>query len=278
LAAYCLSEFHREPPPEWEKRLREVSPIVSDLDHLRFRWFEGHPSWNHPERGQWTLYAARPIRLVEEGRAEQFKKHWSELPKTEQVGRRAMVSDYQHFMWHAQGLYVRPFLILQGEWGGTPAKYSETEIAFLDSSDCISEPFPIGFFPACQFDERVVKTIAMRDRLLKCANDYAETAKLDTPEGLKAADDAAQYVRRETYLDTWKIMIQPSVEFMQHFLKRSENRETLPAAPTGLANTISQWREHYMEHGVVLGALPAIQRRVHLNTRHLGTRRHDSLN
>jgi hypothetical protein len=263
LQTHCLPEFYREPPPEWEKRLREVSPIVSDTDHLRLRWFEGHPSWNHPDRGQWMLYAARPLRLVEPSRAEQFKKHWSELPNTEQVGRHAVVSDFQHFMWHSQGLYVRPFLILQGESGGTPAKYSETEIAFLDSSDCVSEPFPIGFFPACPFDERVVKTIALRDRMLKCANDYAEMAKLDTPGSMKAEDDAAQRVRRETYLDTWRVMIQPQVEFMQHFLKRSENREMLPAAPAGLANAVGQWREHYLEHGVVIGSNPAIQRRIH---------------
>lgn len=269
LQSYTLPEFYELPPDSWERRLREVSPVVSNADHLRFRYFAAtNPDgsdrgWNYPERGQWALYSCRPIALVHPDRASQFSKHWSELPEHQQGGRQAVVSDYQHFMWHTQGLYVTPFLILQGEWGGTPAKYSPSEQAFLSASNCITEPYPVGFFPGCPFDERVVNQITRRDRMLKCAGDYDEVLKLDRPDAIKRESDAAELVRRETYLDTWREMIQPSVEFMGHFLKRSENREMLPQAPEGLANDVSQWREHFLETGHVIGAKVAHQRQVH---------------
>lgn len=268
LQRFTPAEFYREPPPEWERRLREVSPILPSVDHLVFRWFEptnpdgSDRGWNHNERGQWMLYAAKPIRMVEKDRASQFEKHWSELDAMQQEGRKAMVSDYQHFMWHSRGLYVKPFLVLQGAWGGTPAKYTEREIAFLQASDCLDEPYPLGFFPACPFDERTVKTIALRDRLLQCANDYDALAKLDTADAMKAETDAAQLHKRQTYLDTWKVMIEPSAEFMKSFLRTKEADRVLPRAPEGTAKAVAQWRDHWLEHGSILGASPAIHRKV----------------
>lgn len=267
LQQYCLPEFYREPPPEWERRLREVSPVLPNLDHLIFRWFEPHDSWQHDERGQWALYAAKPIRLVEKERAAQFEKHWSEMPIGHQAGLASVVSDYQHFMWHAKGLYVKPFLILQGPWGGTPAKYTEREIAFLQASNCLDEPFPIGSFPACPFDERTVETIAKRDRLLQMANDYDALAKLDTPDAIAREETAAQRLKRETFLDTWRVMIQPSVEFMQSFLRTKEADRVLPRAPEGTTTAVAQWRDHWIEHGAIIGAGIAGQKRVQMAVR-----------
>ncbi len=268
LQAYTPPEFYREPPPNWERRLREISPVRPDMDHLVFRWFEPTDpdgtdrGWPQPDRGQWVLYTAKPIRLVEKERAKMFEKHWSELPEMEQEGRKSVVSSYQHFMWHARGLYVKPFLILQGEWGGTPAKYTEQEQAWLQASDCMADEFPIGMFPACPFDERTVKTIAMRDRMLQCANDVAEVARLDTPGAMKAETEAAQILKRQTHLDTFKVMIQPSVDFMEHWLRRSEHREQLPPAPPSEAKQISMWKDHWLQHGSVIGAGPAHQRMI----------------
>ncbi len=276
LQKFTPPEFYRRAPEEWVRRLAEISPDLPNLDRLVFRYFEptnpdgSDRGWQCNERGQWTLYTARPIRLVEKGLAELYQKHWSEVPlhperpfpQAEQEAHKAVVSDYQHFMWHSQGVYVKPFLILQGPWGGTPAKYTKQERAFLVASDCFADPFPIGSFPACPFDERVVKQITMRDRLLQVSNSYESLEKLDSSAALKAVDDAAEMVKRETYLDTWKVMIQPSVDFMKHFLKRSENRESLPRAPEGLANSVGQWREHWMQHGSILGVNPAGQRQI----------------
>jgi hypothetical protein len=273
LQQYTPPEFYREPPPDWERRLRELSPEMPNLDRLVFRYFEptepdgSDRGWQHSERGQWALYAAKDIRLVDKERAAQFEKHWSELPIEKQAGIRAFVSDYQHFMWHARGLYVKPFLILQGPWGGTPAQYTAKEVAFLQASGCLDEPFPIGSFPACVFDERVVKQISLRDRLLQCSNSYEDLAQMDTPTFRQSEDAAAELHKRQTYLDTWKVMIGPSVEFMKSFIHTKEADRVLPRAPEGTANAVGQWREHWLEHGSIIGANPAGQKRVHMTVR-----------
>lgn len=269
LQQYTPPEFYAQPPESWTRRLAEIAPERGDLDHLVFRCFEptepdgSDRGWLHKDRPTWALYSAKPIRLVDKERAKQFELHWSELAKDDQEGRKSVVSDYQHFMWHSRGLYVLPFLILQGEWGGTPAKYTETEQAFLRGSDCLDEPLPIGMFPACPFDSRVVKQIANRDRMLQCANRYEALARLDTPDAKKAETDAAQRTFRETYLDTWKIIIQPSADFYAHWMQRSEHREELPPAPDNVERNVGRWREHWLEHGHVLGTTPAAQRLVH---------------
>lgn len=273
LQAFTPPEFYRDAPADWVVRLREIAPELPNLDTLVFRYFDPtepdgtDKGWLHSERGQWALYSAKPIRMVDKERAKQFEQHWSEVPIEQQAGLRSVVSDYQHFMWHSKGLYVKPFLILQGPWGGTPAVYTPKEVAFLQASGCLDEPFPVGSFPACPFDERVVKQITLRDRLLQCSNSYEDLAKMDTPEYKRGEDEAAQLHKRQTYLDTWKVMIGPSVEFMKSFIHTKEADRVLPRAPEGTGNTVGQWRDHWLEHGSILGANPAGQRRVSMLVR-----------
>lgn len=273
LQAYTPPEFYREAPVEWTRRLREVSPEMPNLDRLVFRWLEptnpdgSDRGWANAERGQWMLYTAKDTRLIDNERAEQFRLHWSELPSDQQEGRKAVVSDYQHFMWHSQGLYVKPFLILQGPWGGTPAKYTDQEIAFLDGSGCMSEPFPIGMFPACPFDERVVTQISLRDRLLQASNSYDAVAAMDTPAGIRAATDEATIVKRKTIKDTWAVMIQPSVDFMKSQGWKKQVTSQLPAAPTGLADTVARWKDQWMEHGSFPSVGPVIGKKVQVAVR-----------
>lgn len=273
LQAFTPPEFYREPPEAWVRRAAEIAPDMPNLDRLVFRWFEPtEPNgedrgWNCNDRGQWVLYSAKDIRFVEKDRAEQFRKHWSELPESQQHGLQGVVSDYQHFMWHSRGLYVLPFLVLQGPWGGTPAKYTPAEEAFLEGSACFSEPYPIGMFPACPFDERVVTQITNRDRLLQAANSYERMAQMDTADGMRAIDSAAALVKRQTVLDTWKVMQEPAVEFMKSYLRTKEAASVLPRAPDGLANTIGQWKEHWLEHGALIGVGPAPNQQVHMTVR-----------
>ncbi|HEV8245549.1 MAG TPA: hypothetical protein VGP93_07265 [Polyangiaceae bacterium] len=271
LQAFTPPEFYRQAPESWTRRLKEIAPEMPGLDTLVFRYFEPTEpdgedrGWIHNERGQWTLYTAKPIRMVTAERAKDFELHWSErplhpesaFPECEQMAYRSICSDYQHFMWHNQGVYVQPFLILQGPMGGTPMKYTPAETAFLQASDCISEPFDIGTFEACPFDERVVKTIAMRNRLLQVENDLAALARLDTPENKKGEAAAAQLLKRNTHLDTMAVMLAPSIEFMKLRGSTKSVVSQLPPAPAGLAEKVARWKDHWLEHGVVLGAGPA---------------------
>lgn len=267
LKEYYRPEWDREPPPEWAARIAEISERTDRMAHLRFRYFEPHPVWNHGERGQWTLYIATPRHLVERDRAELFQLHWSELPGPTsdfnmQQGRKSVVSNYQHYMWHTQGVEVMPFWILQGEFGGTPAAYTPRERRYLDACDAVSDPFPLGFFPACPFDERAVKRVQDRDRFLQAGKSIDALEKMDRPEYLKAEDEAAERLHRETFLDNWFETMKPQAEFMQRYLRSSDADFALPKATREQSNAVAQWKDHFIETGHVLGAGIARSRRV----------------
>ncbi len=263
LSSIVDGSFLRQAPEDWERRLREVSPIRSDMAHLRFRYREPHESWLYPKDGVWMLYAWTPRHLVSSDRESQFRRHWSELPTDEQPGRKVFVSDYQFWVWHEHGYEARPFWILQGN-GGTPAKYTEREKRYLDASDCLSDPIPIGAMPPCPFDERAGGLILERDRLLQAGNRLDRLAEMDRPEYLAAEDAAAEVVFRETFLDTWKQIMAPSVEFMKWYLTKSEADQTLPKGTRETANAVSQWKDHWIQHGAVISARSATTKRVHV--------------
>lgn len=269
LQTYCKPEFYALPPETWERRLREdCSPVRGNLSALRFRRFDPHPSWKdspfnlHPQRPIWALYSCTPRERIHPDRAEQFRLHWSELPSEKQAGRRAMVSDYQHYMWHVHGVEARPFWLLQGEWGGTPTLYTPREKRYLDAVGAESEPFPVGTFGACPFDERAVRQILKRDRLVQSCNHYDALEKMDRPEAMKAEDEAAELAFRETYLDTMSELIAPSVEFMKSQKGRRESAEYLPPAPAGLNQTLATWKDVFLETGRLPGVAAAPHRKV----------------
>lgn len=262
LQTYTLPEFYAEAPPEWERRLREVSPITPNMSHLGFRKFEPREDWLWKERPIWTIYRRTPRHLVDPSVAVMFEKHWSEqplhpesdFPESEQVAHRAIVSDYQHFMWHTQGVRVTPFWILQGEWGGTPMKYTKRESAYLRGSGMPEKPYPISWFPACPFDERAVKAILARDRLIQAGNRFDELEKQNRPEWKKAEDDAAELLYRETVLDSLAVLNAPAIEFMKSQKAKAELADAEAAgvirpAPKGLENTLASFRETFRETG-----------------------------
>lgn len=258
LQAHCLPEFYAEAPKEWETRLREVSPILPNLSHLRFRKFEPREDWLFPDRPIWALYRATPRHLVEPSLAAMCNdKHWSEFPtEAERVAQRSVVSSYQHFMWHTAGVFVAPFWLLQGEWGGTPMKYTKRELAYLRGSNAITEPFPIGWFRGAPFNELAVQKILERDRLIQAGNRFDALEKENRPDWKKAEDEAAEQVYRETVLQTLAEMAAPAVEFMQSQRAKAELADAeqagwLPPAPKGLPNTLATWKEVWMEKGVM---------------------------
>lgn len=261
LQEYMEPGFVAEPPEGWVARLREISAVTDRLQHLRFRRFDPHPSWAFHQRPIWVLYACTPKHLVSAERAEQFREHWSELPSDRQAGRKAMVSDYQHFLWHTQGVEAMPFWVLQGPWGGTAAAYTPREKRYLDAMNAISEPFPLGFFPACEFNELAVQKIQARDRFLLAGKNIDALERMDRPAALRAEDEAAERLFRQTFLDNWFETIQPQVEFMQSYLRTSAADMDLPRATREQANAVTEWQDHYREFGVVPGGGIASSRR-----------------
>lgn len=266
LQKFLPAEVFLEPPPSWERRLREVSPIVERLPHLRFRFFEPHHTWAFPERGIWALYSCVPKAAVPKDRAELYDKHWSELRSGEDeaqnrmtgaaVARKSTVSSYQHYMWHVYGVDVKPFWFLMGEAGGSPAKYTRMEERCLDAVGMPSEAPPIGMLPACPFDERAVAAIVARDRL------YQESTGLELADELRAEDDAAEREYRKRFLDWWYAQTAPQAEFMKSYLRKKEADNTLRRATASEADAIAQFRENWIEFGQVPNAVVAGSRAV----------------
>jgi hypothetical protein len=266
LQEYALPEWFREPPPEWDRRLRDISPITDTLAHLRFRWREAREWWLDPHHGMWELYACTPKHMVGPLRAEQFELHWSELPTDRQEGRKAVVTNYQHFMWHSLGVEARRFLVLQGPGGGTVAQYTRREKRLLDAEGLLSEEFPLGMFEPCPFDERAVSMVQSRDRLLDAGGDLDRLEAMDRPLALRAADELAEQDYRRAYLADWYKRMAPCADFMKWFLQRKEAVRELPDAPEGLGNQVAQWNDQFIEHGTMPGGRTASTHRAHILT------------
>lgn len=275
LSQFVLPEFEAQAPDSWERRLREVSPVLPNTSHLRFRKFAPRADWKdspfnqQPDRPLWALYAATPVRLVEPLTAAGFRKHWSEEPTVaDQAATRAMVSDYQHFMWHVHGLYVKPFWFLQGDWGGTPAKFTDRERRLLEANGELAIPAPPGTFTPGAFDERVVARIVERDRLVQAGNRFDELEKMDRPDYKKAEDDAAERAYRDAVLEHLAAMAAPAAEYMKSQIGKREIDAALVSgfmrpAPATLPNVLATWKDVFRETGQIIGATAPLQRKVY---------------
>jgi hypothetical protein len=163
---------------------------------------------------------------------------------------------------------ARVFWLLQGEWGGTPAKYTKRETAYLRGSGAVTEPFPIGWFRGCPFDERAVNAVLARDRLIQSGNRFDELEKQNRSDVMKAEDDLAEMVYRETVLDSLAVLNAPAVEFMKSQLAKeqlqdAENAGYIPPAPKGLERTLATFRDVYKQTGQMPGVGYAAVRKLH---------------
>lgn len=243
------AEWLREPPPEWTTRLRELSPIVEQTSHLRFRWRDDFE--------QWWLYQCTPITALDADRIAQLSTHWSTLPTSEQAGRRTFVTEYQFWMFHTHRVDARPFWILQGTdvvTGGTPYSFTDREQRILEAANEAAEPVPPGTLPNIPFDERVVRAIQARDRLLKFGGSLEQLLKANRPDAITADEAETERAYREAFLTWHRTQNQPSAEFMKWYLYRKESHDTLRPAPDGLADQMADFRDRFIETGVIDGA------------------------
>lgn len=243
------SEWTRPVPDGWEDRLRQFSPIVDQTSHLRFRW--------RAEEERWMLYACTPAALLDDFRNEQLRVHWSALPPSQQMGRKQYVSEYQHYMYREFGLEARPFWVLQGPVGGTPAVYSHREQRLLKAVGAPDDPPPIGFLPPCPFDERAVEAIVERDLLAKIGGDLDLLAASQSGKAMASEDEETERAYRRAFLDWWSDTCIPMSEFMQGYLRSSDADHTLRRATRAENNAVAQWKEHFLETGEVIDAAQA---------------------
>lgn len=256
LSSYVLPEFDRPAPEAWERRLRELSPVTEHMAHLVFRWREpgdGTREWIDPHHGVWEIYSATPKRMVSAERAEQFRLHWSELPPSQQMGRRTYVTNYQHYMWHTCGVEVRRFWVLQGPWGGTPAEYTPLERRALDGEGLPSIAPPLGTYPPCPFDERSVKAIAERDRFYQAGKNIERLLGMDRPAALKAADDIAEREFRKKFTAYVRDAMLPQAEFITSLSRTTAGDQVLPKASRDYASMAAMYQDYFIERGEMPG-------------------------
>lgn len=242
-------EWLREPPPEWTRRLRELSPIVELTSHLRFRWRDDFE--------QWWLYQCTPVTALDADRIAQLSVHWSLLPTSAQMGRRRFVTEYQFWMFHTHCVDARPFWILQGSdvvTGGTPYSFTDREQRILEAANEVAEPVPPGTLPNIPFDERVVRAIQARDRLLKFGGSLEQMLKANRPDAITADEAETERAYREAFLKWHRTTNAPSAAFMGWYTRQKESRDTLTPAPKGLADQLANFRDHFIETGVIAGA------------------------
>ena len=255
------AEWGNAPPPEWEARLREISPIVDRTSHLRWRWFQKY------EQG--FLYECTPEALLSAGKVRQLSEHWSSLPTSEQHGRQRCVTAYQFWMFRTHQVEVRPFWVLQGSkviTTGTPYSYTDREAKLLEAEGLEAEPIPPGTLPAVPFSEAVVEAIVARDRLLKAGGDLDRLERENRPDYQRAETEITERAYRRKFLQWHNDAMRPCSEFMGWFAKRKEAERALRPAPDGLANTLADWRDRYIETGD-MGAGHAASRRIQVAVR-----------
>lgn len=181
---------HRDVPPEWERRLREVSPISDLHSWLAFRWFD--------EAQRWMLYECVPIRFIDDNT---LIADLAGPDPDSDAGRDVLVSHYQQRMFREHRVHARPCWVIQGTKGGHYAAFSKAVQEDHKALGLPTEPPKPGDLPYADFDERVVRQIVEMSKLVRFKNDFGEFKKrFGTVEGQKREAREALRAAREKYV------------------------------------------------------------------------------
>lgn len=168
------SDVHVPFPEDWNRKLREISPISDQTSWLLPYWYRA------AER--WVLYDALPARFIPNdetalgGLMTGADFHLimngprpSENPLLADVAV-CPISDVQHEMFRLHKVYARPFWVLEGESGGHQVAFTPQQASHLVSMGLPDRPPRIGSLPACPFDNRVIEQLQRMNRLHQMEN------------------------------------------------------------------------------------------------------------
>ncbi len=236
-------------PDGWERDLREFSPITTYTSHLRFGWLEG--SVKKPIQ-RWVLYECVPIELIpDEMRRMLGGKPWWELPYGLREGRKHMVSAYQWELYRQHRIWARPFWCLQGESGGTPARYSDVEERLLKLKQMPADPPGPGTLPFATWDGRVLQAVKQRDRLWKLGSSISRLKKSGSSHKMKAEAAAIEKRFRTEFLAWMEERFAPQADFLTHYTRKTESDRVLRQTTPGEEAAAAQMHDHFIEHGVM---------------------------
>lgn len=198
----------KSPPPEWERDLREISPVSSAHSHLVFAWKEPP---GEPDRGRWCIYEATPEPLVRTERLMELQSppYWTLPTKEARHAQAQQVSAYQWEMFRRDRVDVRPFWCLQGTEGGTPFHLSNIEQRYLRMMGLPDYPLPMGALPYAPWDNRTKGQLLDRDRL------YRLGGAIDRLKGEAVVERAeAEQTFRRRFFDWFSEKMGPQSELM----------------------------------------------------------------
>ena len=236
-------------PDAWEQKLREISP-KSDATS----WLYG--AWLH-HASRWVLYECLPYPLIPEGKRVQLMgtPYW-EMPKHLRAGRKQAVSAFQWEMYRKHKVWARPFWVLQGTDGGTPAKYTEVEEAILQAQGKDTEPPPAGDLPFAPFDERAERAIRKRDRLTQMQHRIEKLRASGNTDALKAETVLAEEMFRKEFWAWWTETLQPQAEFWAWRSAKEDAPFLTRQATTAEQIAAEQTEEQFLTSGDLPAILP----------------------
>lgn len=238
-------------PAEWEERLRAISPISEDHSWLLGAWFH--------KAARWVLYEMLPYKAVPEGKRLQLggTPYW-EMPKHLRAGRKQAVTAFQWEMYRKHKCWARPFWVIQGNDGGTPAEFSEIEQAILQAQGKDTEPPEPGALPYAPWDTRVERQLQARDRLMKVRYRLASLQASADNDGLKAEAVLAEEEFRKTFWAWWKETMEPQADFWAWYTSKEESQHLpgLRRATVAEQKVAENLEETYLTTGAVPEVLP----------------------
>lgn len=246
---FAAALLNKPVPPEWERRLREISPKSDTHSWLLLTWMQ-KPGL--PDTGRWVLYECVPEAHVPTEMRERLggTPYW-EMPKERRAGREALVSPTQWLIWRKHRVWARPFWILQGNTGGTPMQYSELEQRWLKLTKQPSEPPHLGALPYAPFDERVVRAIEERDRLRKLNYSIDRMKSTASAATLKVELEEAEKAYRKKFLKWFSEQLSEQAAFLEWYTRRTEADYTLKRQTREEFTAANQLEDLYIETGLL---------------------------
>jgi hypothetical protein len=238
------------PPPEWERALRALSPHSDTHSWLRFVWYELPDA--KPGDGRWTLYECVPDALIPTGKRMMLRDtpYW-DLPIGQRQGRGQMVTAVQWELYRLERVEARPFWILQGNQGGTPATFTEMEQKMLRVKQQPTNPPALGALPFAPWDARVERAVRQRDRLKRLNGDIEALRRNASPEAVQAELDAAEKAFRREMLTWWADQMQEQSDFIAWYSQKCESDRTLRRASREEFMAAQLLEESFVEHGII---------------------------
>ena len=226
-------------PPEWERELREISPIRDGHSHLVFAWKEPP---GEPDRARWCLYEAFPEPLVGTERLMHLQSapYWTLPTKDERHAQAQIVSAYQWEMYRRYRVDVRPFWCLQGTEGGTPFHLDNIEVRYLRMMGLPDYPLPMGALPYAPWDNRAKQRVLERDRLYRLGQLAASTT---------AEKAAAEKVFRQRFFDWFSETMGPQSELFAWCSKHEDADRVYARQTREEAMAAADARDVFIETG-----------------------------